>query len=203
MGVNMVNKFIDMVKAWAKERGLDKVDARTQYTKLIEEQVELAKAIMRNNLDGVSSVLDPIGDYQVTLIIYCLIRDIRVHFWKTVIDPKEFAVENLYMELVSISSEIIANYNKGLVMKEIRSIESTFQLLSLIARKYNTTLEDTLELAYNEIKNRKGRLVNGVFIKEDDFTSIRGYERGFEDGKKHVFELIKNKFDLGGKSDEL
>ena len=199
----MVNKFIDMVKAWAKERGLDKVDARTQYTKLIEEQVELAKAIMRNNLDGVSSVLDPIGDYQVTLIIYCLIRDIRVHFWKTVIDPKEFAVENLYMELVSISSEIIANYNKGLVMKEIRSIESTFQLLSLIARKYNTTLEDTLELAYNEIKNRKGRLVNGVFIKEDDFTSIRGYERGFEDGKKHVFELIKNKFDLGGKSDEL
>ncbi len=203
MGVNMVNKFIDMVKAWAKERGLDKVDARTQYTKLIEEQGELAKAIMRNNLDGVSSVLDPIGDYQVTLIIYCLIRDIRVHFWKTVIDSKEFAVENLYMELVSISSEIISNYNKGLVTNEIRSIENTFQLLSLIAGKYDTTLEDTLELAYNEIKDRKGRLVNGVFIKEDDFTSVRGYERGFEDGKNHVFELIKNKFDLGRESNEL
>lgn len=199
----MVNKFIDMVKAWAKERGLDKVDARTQYTKLIEEQGELAKAIMRNNLDGVSSVLDPIGDYQVTLIIYCLIRDIRVHFWKTVIDSKEFAVENLYMELVSISSEIISNYNKGLVTNEIRSIENTFQLLSLIAGKYDTTLEDTLELAYNEIKDRKGRLVNGVFIKEDDFTSVRGYERGFEDGKNHVFELIKNKFDLGRESNEL
>ncbi|WP_346703894.1 MazG-like family protein [Ligilactobacillus agilis] len=198
-----MNKFIDMVKAWAKERGLDKVDARTQYTKLIEEQGELAKAIMRNNLDGVSSVLDPIGDYQVTLIIYCLIRDIRVHFWKTVIDSKEFAVENLYMELVSISSEIISNYNKGLVTNEIRSIENTFQLLSLIAGKYDTTLEDTLELAYNEIKDRKGRLVNGVFIKEDDFTSVRGYERGFEDGKNHVFELIKNKFDLGRESNEL
>lgn len=46
-------------------------------------------------------------------------------------------------------------------------------------------------------------LVNGVFIKEDDFTRTQGYERGFEDGKNHVFELIKNKFDLGGKSDEL
>lgn len=199
----MMDKLIEMVKVWAKERGLDEVDARTQYTKLIEEQGELAKAIMQKNIDGDSGVLDSIGDYQVTLIIYCLIRDIHVAFWKTVINPKEFTVENLYMKLVSISSEIIANYNKDLVTNEIRNIENTFQLLSLIAEKYETSLEDTLELAYNEIKDRKGRLVNGVFIKEDDLGSTKDYERGFEDGKKHVFELIKNKFDLGGKSDEL
>lgn len=203
MGVNMVNKFIDMVKAWAKERGLDKVDARTQYTKLIEEQGELAKAIMQKNVGGDSGVLDSIGDYQVTLIIYCLIRDIHIAFWKTVINPKDFATETIYMNLVSTSSKIIASYNKGLVTNEIRNIENTFQLLSLIAEKYDTTLEDTLELAYDEIKDRKGRLVNGVFIKEDDFTSTQGYERGFEDGKNHVFELIKNKFDLGRESNEL
>lgn len=199
----MVNKFIDMVKAWAKERGLDKVDARTQYTKLIEEQGELAKAIMQKNVGGDSGVLDSIGDYQVTLIIYCLIRDIHIAFWKTVINPKDFATETIYMNLVSTSSKIIASYNKGLVTNEIRNIENTFQLLSLIAEKYDTTLEDTLELAYDEIKDRKGRLVNGVFIKEDDFTSTQGYERGFEDGKNHVFELIKNKFDLGRESNEL
>lgn len=197
-----MDKLIEMVKDWAKERGLDKVDARTQYTKLVEEQGELAKAIMQKNVDGDSGVLDSIGDYQVTLIIYCLIRDIHIAFWKTV-NSKEFTVENLYMNLVSTSSKIIANYNKGLVTNEIRSIENTFQLLSLIAEKYDTTLEDTLELAYNEIKNRKGRLVNGVFIKEDDLGSTKDYERGFEDGKNHVFELIKNKFDLGGKSNEL
>lgn len=192
-----MDKLIEMVNAWAKERGLDKVDARAQYTKLIEEQGELAKAIVQKNIEGHSGVLDSIGDYQVTLIIYCLIRDIRIAFWKTVINPKEFTTEKLYMNLVSTSSKIIANYNKGLVTNEIRSIENTFQLLSLVAGKYDTTLEDTLELAYNEIKDRKGRLVNGVFIKGDDFTRTQGYERGFEDGKKHVFELIKNKFDLG------
>lgn len=198
-----MDKLIEMVNAWAKERGLDKVDARTQYTKLIEEQGELAKAIVQKNIDGDSGVLDSIGDYQVTLIIYCLIRDIHIAFWKTVINPKEFTTEKLYMNLVSTSSKIIASYNKGLVTNEIRNIENTFQLLSLVAGKYDTTLEDTLELAYNEIKDRKGRLVNGVFIKEDDFTSVRGYERGFEDGKNHVFELIKNKFDLGRESNEL
>lgn len=198
-----MDKLIEMVNAWAKDRGLDKVDARTQYTKLIEEQGELAKAIVQKNIDGDSGVLDSIGDYQVTLIIYCLIRDIHIAFWKTVIDPKEFTTEKLYMNLVSTSSKIIASYNKGLVTNEIRNIENTFQLLSLIAGKYNTTLEDTLELAYNEIKDRQGKLVNGVFIKEDDFTSTQGYERGFEDGKNHVFELIKNKFDLGRESNEL
>ena len=192
-----MDKLIEMVNAWAKERGLDKVDARAQYTKLIEEQGELAKAIVQKIIEGHSGVLVSIGDYQVTLIIYCLIRDIRIAFWKTVINPKEFTTEKLYMNLVSTSSKIIANYNKGLVTNEIRSIENTFQLLSLVAGKYDTTLEDTLELAYNEIKDRKGRLVNGVFIKGDDFTRTQGYERGFEDGKKHVFELIKNKFDLG------
>lgn len=199
----MMDKLIEMINAWAKERGLDKVDARTQYTKLIEEQGELAKAIMQKNVDGDSGVLDSIGDYQVTLIIYCLIRDIHIAFWKTVINPKDFAVETIYMNLVSTSAKIIASYNKGLVTNEIRNIENTFQLLSLVAGKYDTTLEDTLELAYNEIKDRKGRLINGVFIKEDDFTSVRGYERGFEDGKNHVFELIKNKFDLGRESNEL
>ena len=203
MGVKMMDKLIEMVKDWAKERGLDKVDARTQYTKLIEEQGELAKAIMQKNVGGGSGVLDSIGDYQVTLIIYCLIRDIHIAFWKTVINPKDFAVETIYMNLVSTSSKIIANYNKGLVTNEIRSIETTFQLLSLIAEKYDTSLEDTLELAYNEIKDCKGKLVNGVFIKEDDLGSTKDYERGFEDGKNHVFELIKNKFDLGGKSNEL
>lgn len=203
MGVKMMDKLIEMINAWAKERGLDKVDARTQYTKLIEEQGELAKAIMQKNVDGDSGVLDSIGDYQVTLIIYCLIRDIHIAFWKTVINPKDFAVETIYMNLVSTSAKIIASYNKGLVTNEIRNIENTFQLLSLVAGKYDTTLEDTLELAYNEIKDRKGRLINGVFIKEDDFTSVRGYERGFEDGKNHVFELIKNKFDLGRESNEL
>jgi hypothetical protein len=31
-----------------------------------------------------------------------------------------------------------------------------------------TTLEECLEIAYDEIKNRKGKSVNGVFIKEGD-----------------------------------
>lgn len=39
-----------------------------------------------------------------------------------------------------------------------------------IAKKYNTTLEETLEMAYNEIKDRKGKMIDGVFVKEGDLN---------------------------------
>ena len=69
-------ELLDKVEQWAKDRALDTAEARTQYTKLIEEQGELGVAIDTGNVNGNSGVIDSLGDYQVTLIIYCLIRDI-------------------------------------------------------------------------------------------------------------------------------
>lgn len=41
-------------------------------------------------------------------------------------------------------------------------------LLEIISIRYSTTLEACLELAWNEIKDRKGKMVDGVFVKEED-----------------------------------
>lgn len=40
-------------------------------------------------------------------------------------------------------------------------------MLNIIERN-KVTLVDCLEQAYNDIKDRKGKMVNGVFIKEQD-----------------------------------
>ena len=40
----------------------------------------------------------------------------------------------------------------------------------IFAQAHGFNLLDCLELSYNEIKDRKGLLVNGAFIKEADFT---------------------------------
>jgi hypothetical protein len=32
----------------------------------------------------------------------------------------------------------------------------------------NISLEECLEVAYNDIKDRKGKMVDGVFVKEGD-----------------------------------
>ena len=39
-------------------------------------------------------------------------------------------------------------------------------ILINIAERENTTLEECLAVAYEDIKDRKGRMVDGIFIKE-------------------------------------
>ena len=41
------------------------------------------------------------------------------------------------------------------------------QLIEKIAQDNNTTIEECLNIAYNEIKNRTGRIINGKFIKDE------------------------------------
>ena len=40
--------------------------------------------------------------------------------------------------------------------------------LTVIAERYDTTLEGCLIAAYKVIKDRKGKMINGVFVKESD-----------------------------------
>lgn len=181
-------ELLNKVEQWAKDRGLDTVEARTQYTKLIEEQGELGLAIDINNINGDSGVKDSLGDYQVTLIIYCLIRGIDLKgkiekqgdFWAVNDDLEQFEEEHdvelfkakdEFIYLTYQSSQMIGKYNrnKGVIEEHkhaIRIMEHLYQ----IAKKYNTTLEETLEMAYNEIKDRKGKMIDGVFVKEADLN---------------------------------
>ena len=181
-------ELLNKVEQWAKDRNLDTVEARTQYTKLTEEQGELGLAIDINNIDGDSGVKDSLGDYQVTLIIYCLIRGIDLKgkiekqgdFWAVNDDLEQFEkehdvelfkVKDEFIYLTYQSSQMIGKYNrnKGVIEEHkhaIRIMEHLYQ----IAKKYNTTLEGTLEMAYNEIKNRKGKMIDGVFVKEADLN---------------------------------
>jgi NTP pyrophosphatase (non-canonical NTP hydrolase) len=40
-------------------------------------------------------------------------------------------------------------------------------MLNIIKRN-NFTIEECLEMAYNDIKDRKGRMVDGIFVKEQN-----------------------------------
>ena len=41
-------------------------------------------------------------------------------------------------------------------------------VLTILAAQYGILFEDCVDCAYNEIKDRKGRMVNNVFVKESD-----------------------------------
>lgn len=48
------------------------------------------------------------------------------------------------------------------------SIGDMFVVLTILAMQLNVSIERCVEVAYDEIKDRQGRLVNGVFVKEED-----------------------------------
>lgn len=50
----------------------------------------------------------------------------------------------------------------------IDDIGDCIVVLAIIAEQHNLTIGNCLEHAYNDIKDRKGTMIDGVFVKEAD-----------------------------------
>ena len=69
-------------------------------------------------------------------------------------------------KLVEELGELAANINRG---KDVRDdIGDMIVVLINIATRNGVTIRECLEVAYNDIRYRKGRMINGQFVKESD-----------------------------------
>ena len=48
------------------------------------------------------------------------------------------------------------------------AIGDMYVVLTILSQQLGFTIEECIEIAYEEIKDRKGRMVDGVFVKESD-----------------------------------
>jgi NTP pyrophosphatase (non-canonical NTP hydrolase) len=92
----------DLIRQWAKDRGLDKGDPSKQLVKLMEEVGELASGIAKNKREV---IIDSVGDIYV--------------------------------------------------------------VLTILSQQLGLDIETCIAYAYHQIKDRKGKKVNGIFIKEE------------------------------------
>ena len=71
-----------------------------------------------------------------------------------------------FHKLIQECAELSDNICKG---KDIRDdIGDVLVVLIGIAERAGLTLQECLHVAYNDIKDRKGKMVDGVFVKEAD-----------------------------------
>jgi len=71
-----------------------------------------------------------------------------------------------FAKLIQEAGELSDNICKG---KDIADdIGDIMVVLINIAERNNLTLAQCLEVAWDDIKHRKGRMVDGVFVKEED-----------------------------------
>lgn len=59
----------------------------------------------------------------------------------------------------------LAKGNRDLI---IDSIGDMYVVMTILSMQLGVNVEDCIETAYNEIKDRKGKMINGVFVKESD-----------------------------------
>ena len=64
--------------------------------------------------------------------------------------------------------ELVNNINKLGVGQIMESIGGIYVELVVFCMQLGLDINDCIKAAYEEIKDRKGKLVNGLFVKEED-----------------------------------
>lgn len=82
-------------------------------------------------------------------------------------DPtKQFL--KLTEEVGELAQALAKNKSVAEVMEEIGGI---YVVLTILSMQLNLDVRDCIEYEYNKIMHRKGRMVNGVYVKESDLNA--------------------------------
>ena len=148
---------------WAQERKLiSQKNKFAQYCKVGTELAELYTATDRSEWS------DAVGDIAVTLII--LAADCECDFDKCINNhnPPPLHRNGTLIEQLALSYVLLSKAMEGTKNAIENAIGDMWQYLSATAESGHKTVEDCLEEAYAVIKNRKGKLVNGSFVKDPE-----------------------------------
>ena len=91
----------------------------------------------------------------------------RWHHDRNLIDGSDD--KSQFAKLIQEAGELSDNICKG---RDVRDdIGDMIVVLINIAERNNVTLTECCEIAYNDIKHRKGQMIDGVFVKEADLEN--------------------------------
>ena len=158
---------LENVKQWFIDRDLEnggRLDK--QSLKLSEEFGELCAGYLKKN-EKVTK--DSIGDCAVVIVGLALLikEDVNLIFKESGTLRKKEITETL----ISINANISEfQLSQNLASKEMcrHNLVRSIGYLKSISSVLGYNFDECFELAYNEIKDRKGTWIDGSFVKEGD-----------------------------------
>lgn len=156
-----MNELISKVQKWFYDRNLQTQDPNKQFLKLYEEIGELSRGLAEND-EAVTK--DSIGDIVVVLIELTLqlgIKTADIFPENSTFVLLNAAKKEDYFVLV-MDQSLVAYFNR-----QDYQLKNVVYELMRVAYLLDYNFTDCLEIAYEEIKDRKGKLVDGVWIKEE------------------------------------
>ena len=158
---------LEKVKRWFIDRDLEnggRLDK--QSLKLSEEFGELCAGYLKKNE---KLTKDSIGDCAIVIVgLALLIKEDVQGIFK---DSESFREEEVMECFKSLNVHISEfQLSQNLVDKKIcrYNLMYAVRYLRMISNALGYSFEECFELAYQEIKDRKGRWIDGTFVKEED-----------------------------------
>lgn len=162
-----IKELIKLIEQWAIDRGLDKNG--TVEGQLIKTAEEVAELIIGISKDDIDVIKDSIGDVFVTLVIGNLISEEKKDLEQIMIDLYEFRKVPYLDSKFEAIKLLMFDYSDLMTAKNYNSwLHAKVNTIIMVAELYNLDFVDCVESAYKEIAYRKGRVIDGTFVKEDD-----------------------------------
>lgn len=158
-------EFKANVEAWAEARGIyEHSTALAQALKAVSEVGELADAVIKGDREALK---DAIGDVAVCLVNVARMTGVPATVVDFDFEGTPYKGSNGVAALIAFQvGEIATDMAFGAMSAS--SIHS-FDGLEHLAKLNGLTFEECCAAAWNEIKDRKGRMVmGGAFVKEGD-----------------------------------
>lgn len=163
-------RYLELVKGverWARDNNLDRQEPYKQFFNIIQEQGKFSEILREYVGRDDLNLKISLGYYQVQLIVYCLIRGLKLKEY--IKDKFESEIKNRKIEAQSphpnpfitfstlivtmtVNADIIKYYRNRNEDEELNKIVSLLSSLKCVADEYDTSLEEALEIAYNRIK---------------------------------------------------
>ena len=156
---------------WGEERDLycpiNGGTATSQLHKFFEEFGELNKAILRNDLQQIK---DGIGDCQVTLINRAKLKGVILNFEE---DGGKAEADEIYQDVYEtlkgkMNESFFEEITRDICRNAFASIKDCIVILDTLGAGYGFKMWECLDHAYNEIKDRKGKMINRTFVKDEN-----------------------------------
>ena len=154
-------ELIQKIEQWAEERNIIKgSEPIVQAMKLFSEFGELA-----DNVGKGRDCRDDIGDVFVVLTIMAKQTESEINIL-TLPSLENLSLKQYVVELgFALNNFVFACDTAG---EEDGNLDIAVMSLCRIAALQNTTLQECVQIAYDDIKDRKGVMFSGVFVKSTD-----------------------------------
>ena len=166
-----IQELVPLIQEWAKEREI--YEQLTPFDELLKTHEEVGELIKACYDDDKPAIQDALGDTMICLINYCYFANEDI---TKAINKARIQQSQTHLPRTVLAIEVNRNLSKLLtdeymgdidgIIYILHHLQHIFEYIWAITLLEDTTIEECLNLAYNEIKNRKGKIINGKFIKE-------------------------------------